>query len=168
MRRILLIVAMVMAFTMGFWTFDVARSPAKKSNIGASAHVSGVVIGKPIHNQQDVLLGTVENIVLNDSGCAQYVILSGKFHGARSRLYPIPWTLIARTGPDVIFVDLDPAYLVEAPSFEAGRWPDFSQPQWQTEVRTFYEKRAERATLGETGKASGALRSEEKARLTES
>jgi sporulation protein YlmC with PRC-barrel domain len=168
MKKITTIVAMAMAISIGLWALNPADSFAQRSSgkagVMASAHVSGVVIGKQIRNERGVVLGTVENIVLNDNGCAQYVILSGKFRGARSRLFPIPWAVIARTGPDAIFVDMDPAFLVEAPSFEVSRWPDFSQPKWQTEVRTFYEKRAQKTVPGEVGKTSGAGRSEDKAK----
>jgi sporulation protein YlmC with PRC-barrel domain len=166
MGKITTVVAIALVLSIGLWTLNPTQSLAQRSSakagIAASAHVSGVVIGKQVRNERGIVLGSVENVVLNDNGCAQYVILSGKFRGARSRLYPIPWTVIARTGPDGIFADLDPAYLVEAPSFETGRWPDFSQPQWETKVRTFYEKRPERAGPGELGKTPRNVRSEDK------
>jgi hypothetical protein len=168
MKKITTIVVMAMALAIGLWalnpTDSFAQRPSGKAGIAASAHVSGVVIGKEIRNEKGVVLGTVENLVLNDNGCAQYVILSGKFRGARSRLFPIPWTVISRTGPDAIFVDADPDFLVEAPSFEVGRWPDFSQHKWQAEVRTFYEKRGKRAGSGKVGKTPAAQRLEDKAK----
>ena len=169
MRKIFTIAVIAMVLSIGLWTLNPTQSLAQKfsgkAEMAASAHVSGVVIGKQIRNERGVVLGTVENVVLNDSGCAQYVILSGKFRGARSRLYPIPWAVIARTGPDAIFVDLDPAFLVEAPSFEVSRWPDFSQPQWQTKVRAFYEKRAQRTAPGKVGKTPSAANSKSKEKV---
>lgn len=165
MKKLTLVIAMTMVLSIAFWTLNPTQSAAKKggssAGITASAHVSGVVIGKPIRSQSGVVLGTVENIVLTDNGCAKYVILSGEFSGARSRLFPIPWTVIARTGPDAIFVDLDPAILVEAPSFEVNRWPDFAQ--WETRIHGFYQKKAEVMVPG-TAQTPGSVRSEEKAR----
>ena len=99
---------------------------------------SGVLIGKPIRTEKGVVLGKVENIVLTDQGCARYVILSGSFPRAHGRLYPIPWDMIARVDREAFFVDIDPAVLVEAPSFTAGRWPDFAQAQWDTRVSEFF------------------------------
>jgi len=163
---------MVMVLSIALWTLGPAQSAAEKfsakTGVKAAAHVSGVVIGKSVRNERGVVLGTVENIVLNDSGCAQYVILSGKFSGARARLYPIPWTVIARTGPDAIFINLDPAFFTEAPSFEVNRWPDFSQTQWQTTIHNFYQKRSEMKAPGKGGSAQGKFGSEEKTKFERS
>lgn len=165
MKKLTLVIAITMVFSIAFWTLNPTQSSAKRlgaeAGVTSSAHVSGVVIGKPVRSERGVVLGTVQNIVLTDNGCAKYVILSGQFSGARSRLFPIPWTVIARTGPDAIFVDLDPAILVEAPSFEVNRWPDFAQ--WDTRIHSFYQKKAEVTAPGTT-QTPGAVRSEEKAR----
>lgn len=165
MKKLTPVIAITMVFSIAFWTLNPTQSSAKRlgaeAGVTSSAHVSGVVIGKPVRSERGVVLGTVQNIVLTDNGCAKYVILSGQFSGARSRLFPIPWTVIARTGPDAIFVDLDPAILVEAPSFEVNRWPDFAQ--WDTRIHSFYQKKAEVTAPGTT-QTPGAVRSEEKAR----
>jgi hypothetical protein len=108
-------------------------APAMKAH-----QVSGVVIGKQIRATSGAVLGKVENIVLTDQGCARYVILSGSFPRGYGRLYPIPWDVIARVEREALFVDVDPAVLVEAPSFTAGRWPDFAQAQWDTRVSEFF------------------------------
>jgi hypothetical protein len=165
MKKLTLIIIMAMVLPIASWMLDPTQSAAKKlgssAGISYSAHVSGVVIGKPVRSERGVVLGTVQNIVLTDNGCAKYVILSGQFSGARSRLFPIPWTVIARTGPDAIFVDLDSAVLADAPSFEVNSWPDFAQ--WDTRIHSFYQKKAE-VTVPGTTRTPGALRSEEKAR----
>jgi hypothetical protein len=101
------------------------------------AHMSGVVIGKEIRATSGAVLGKVENIVLTDQGCVRYVVLSGQFPRARGRLFPIPWDQIAMDR-DVFLVDVDPVVLLEAPSFTAGRWPDFAQAQWNTRVSEFF------------------------------
>jgi len=99
--------------------------------------VAGVVIGKPVRSEKNVVLGTVGNMVLNHTGCVQYLIVSGKFSEARAKLFPMPWTVIARTTPDAIFVRVDERFLAQAPSFEVNRWPDFSQSEWQTKIQTY-------------------------------
>lgn len=101
------------------------------------AHMSGAVIGKEIRATSGAVLGKVENIVLTDQGCVRYVVLSGQFPRARGKLFPIPWDQIAMDR-DVFLVDVDPAVLIEAPSFTAGRWPDFAEAQWDTRVSQFY------------------------------
>ncbi|MGB6065665.1 MAG: PRC-barrel domain-containing protein [Desulfomonilaceae bacterium] len=122
-----------------------------QTSMRASERVAGVVIGKPVRNQRGVVLGTVENIVLNNSGCAQYVIISGRFRGARGRLYPVPWNVITRTAPEAIFVDFGPDFLVKAPYFEANRWPDLLGSQWGTRIHSFFAKASEEKTKSETG-----------------
>jgi sporulation protein YlmC with PRC-barrel domain len=168
MKKLTLIAAMSMVLAIALWTINPVRSFARtlgsKAGIAASEHVSGVVIGKKIRNDRGVVLGTVKNIVLNPNGCAQYLILSGRFRGARARLYPIPWTVIERVSREFIFVNLDPAVLVKAPSFEVRRWPDFSRPQWQAKIRTFYEQKVEKTVPGTAGKPSGGLSPEQKAK----
>jgi len=146
---------------IALWTFSPDPSFAQRSSasVRASAHVAGVVIGKPVRSEQNVVLGTVENIVLNDTGCAQYLVVSGRFSGARARLFPMPWSVIARTGPDAIFVRVDERFLAQAPSFELNRWPDFSQSEWQTKIRTYYSGGAAMTGPGKEERP-GAVRQE--------
>ncbi len=106
-----------------------------------AGHVSGALIGKSIRTEKGVVLGKVENIVLTDNGCARYVILSGSFPRAYGRLYPIPWDMIARVEQDAFFVDIDPAVLVEAPSFRSNRLVEITQPQFEARVSEFFRSR---------------------------
>jgi len=115
---------------------------AGKENIKASVHASGVVIGRPVRSERGVVLGTIENVVLNDSGCAQYVVISGRFPGARSMWYPIPWPVVSRSAPEAIFVSVEPDFLVKAPSFSRNRIRDLSNPEFSARVNTFFQTRA--------------------------
>lgn len=166
MKRTILIMTMAVVLVAGMWTLNPVQSAAASfsatTSVTASSHVSGAVIGKPVRNERGVVLGTVKNIVLSERSCVDYVILSGKFHGARSRLYPIPWTVIARSGPDAIFVDFDPEFLVSAPSFRDNRWPDFSQTQYQTKIREFYQRKAGVTGPGAPGETRGKIGEQEK------
>ncbi len=152
-----IIIGIAMMFLMVSWAFSPDQSFARRdgrTSLRGSGRVAGVVIGKPVRNQRGVILGTVENIVLNDSGCAQYVVISGRFRGAHGRLYPIPWRVIARTAPEAIFVDFGPDFLVNAPYFEANRWPDLRGSQWETRIHSFFAKASEGKTKTETGRKS--------------
>jgi hypothetical protein len=162
MRTLTIGIWTVAALAIALWMLPPIAAVAQRGTM-APAYVSGIVIGKPVHGERNVVLGTVENIVLNDSGCAKYLIISGKFSGARSRLYPIPWTFIARSAPDAIYVRVDEQVLVKAPSFEINRWPDFSQSEWENRIQTFYRAGAH-ATETEKSKPSAAVRAEEKSK----
>lgn len=140
MRKLNIIIGMAVICAIASWMLSPVPTFAQRgsTSIKASAHVVGLVVGKPVRSEKNVVLGTVENIVLNDTGCAQYLIVSGTFSGARARLFPMPWSVIARTAPDAIFIRVDEQFLAKAPSFEVNRWPNFSQPEWQTKIKTFY------------------------------
>ena len=106
-----------------------SQASAKDGNI--------VVIGKTVRNAQGVVIGKVENIVLNEQGCVEYVILSGKFSGARGRYYPMPWTVVRPAeDPQYILVDIDVAILREAPAISDVRHINVSQ--WGPKVHDFY------------------------------
>ena len=132
MKTLIVIIGIAMLIS------TVILSAIPSVSIAASAQVSGVIIGKSVRAENGVVLGKVVNIVLTDNGCVRYVILSGQFHNARGRLYPLPWRVIARTEREAIFVNVDPKVLVEAPNFREGRWPDFAQAQWNTRVTEFF------------------------------
>ncbi len=164
MRKLTIGIWMVFAIAVALWMFPQNAVSAERRFVKAPAHVAGIVIGKPVRTERNVVLGTVENVVFNDSGCARYLILSGRFSGARSRLYPIPWDVIARSGPDAIFVKVDERVLAEAPSFEVNRWPDFSRAEWETEVHNFY-RAGGHAAVTEKEKSAAAVSPQEKTKV---
>ncbi len=109
--------------------FLTVEAIAKSSRVSAKQVGSSGVIGKTVRNAQGVVLGKVENIVLSERGCAEYLILSGKFSGARGRHYPVPWTVVrVAEDPEFLMMDVDIAILREAPviadvrSVDAGQW----------------------------------------------
>ena len=136
-----IIIGTAITFLVASWMFSPTQVFAKASITG-SAHASGVVIGRPVRSERGVVLGTVENIVLNDSGCAQFVVISGRFPGARSMWYPIPWNVVARSTSEAIFVNIEPDFLVRAPSFSRNRIPDLLNPKFNTRVNTFFQTTA--------------------------
>lgn len=96
-----------------------------------------IVIGKSVRNQQGVVLGKVENVVLNEQGCAEYIILSGKFSGARGRYYPMPWSAVRRgDNAEYVLVDVDVKILREAPAISRERHIDVGS--WGPKVHDFY------------------------------
>jgi hypothetical protein len=140
-----IIIGTAITFLVAAWTFSPDQAFAQraaKESFRASTHASGVVIGRPVRSERGVVLGTVENIVLNDSGCAQFVVISGRFPGARSMWYPIPWRVISRSTAEAIFVNIEPDFLVKAPSFSRNRIRDLSNPEFSTRVNTFFQTRA--------------------------
>lgn len=156
MKKSSAIIGTAMLLAIALWTFLPTQSfaqRASRTSVKAAAHASGVV-GRPVHSERGVVLGTVENVVLNDSGCAQFVVISGRFPGARSMWYPIPWNVISRSTPEAIFVNIEPDVLVRAPSFSRNKFPDLLHSDFNTRVNTFFQTRAKE----EKGKTEGRVK----------
>lgn len=150
------VIGTAMFLALALWTFLPDHSfaqRASRTSVKAAAHASGVV-GRPVHSERGVVLGTVENVVLNDSGCAQFMVISGRFPGARSMWYPIPWNVISRSTPEAIFVNIEPDVLVRAPSFSRNKFPDLLHSDVNTSVNTFFQTRAKE----EKGKTEGRVK----------
>jgi PRC-barrel domain len=157
MKRNGAVIGTAMFLAIALWTFLPDNSfaqRASRTSVKAAAHASGIVVGRPVHSERGVVLGTVENVVLNDSGCAQFVVISGRFPGARSMWYPIPWNVISRSTPEAIFVNIEPDVLVKAPSFSRKKLPDLLHSDFNTRVNTFFQTRAKE----EKGKTEGRVK----------
>ncbi|HTY22151.1 MAG TPA: PRC-barrel domain-containing protein [Desulfomonilaceae bacterium] len=140
-----LIIGTALMFLVSIWMISPDQAFAQRAgheSFRASTHASGALIGRPVRSERGVVLGTVENIVLNDNGCAQFVVISGRFPGARSMWYPIPWNVIARSTPEAIFVNIEPDVLVRAPSFSRNRFPDLLHSDFNARVNTFFQTTA--------------------------
>lgn len=119
--------------------FLTVEAIAQRSRLSAKQAGGSIVIGKTVRNAQGVVLGKVENIVLSEQGCAEYLILSGKFSGARGRYYPVPWTVVRMTeDPNFLMMDVDIAILRDAPVIKDVRRIDVSQ--WRTKAHDYFEQ----------------------------
>ena len=119
--------------------FLTVEAIAQRSRVSAKQAGGSIVIGKTVRNAQGVVLGKVANIVLSEQGCAEYLILSGKFPGARGRYYPVPWTVVRVTkDPNFLMMDVDIAILRDAPVIKDVRRIDVSQ--WRTKAHDYFEQ----------------------------
>lgn len=95
-----------------------------------------IVVGKMVKNSQGVTLGKVQNVVLSDRGCVEYIVLSGDFSEARGRYYPVPWSIVRRSSGDILVTDIDVTVLKDAPVIETLN--DATLSQWRPKVHNFY------------------------------
>jgi sporulation protein YlmC with PRC-barrel domain len=129
--------------------FLTVEAIAQRSRVSAKQAGGSIFIGKTVRNAQGVVLGKVANIVLTEQGCAEYVILSGKFSGARGRYYPVPWTAVQMTDdPEFLMMDVDIAVLREAPVIKDVRRIDVSQ--WRTQAHDYFQQHKAGAQPGTT------------------
>lgn len=81
-------------------------------------------------------LGTIKRVILSDSGCIRYVIIS-----SRGRLIPIPWSAV-KVSPrrHAILVRVDRTILQNAPAIGSGQWTQINEH----EVKQYYQSHVSR------------------------
>ncbi len=102
----------------------------------------GLVIGKTIRDENGKTVGKIENIVLDNSGCIKFALLSGGFKGAqRGKYYPVPWNMVRVNDPEHFVVTIDREVFVDAPSFAVTKNFAFT-PEWDNRVIVYYRDKA--------------------------
>jgi hypothetical protein len=94
-----------------------------------------------VRNAADQNMGDVEDVVLDrNSGSIAYAVVSfGGFLGMGDKLFAVPWSSLKTSADGKSFVlDVPKERLEKAPGFDKNNWPNMSDPQWATEIRTFY------------------------------
>jgi sporulation protein YlmC with PRC-barrel domain len=97
-------------------------------------------IGKDVKNQQGENLGDVNDVVFDNQGNINYIILSrGGVMGVGADLVPVPFKSEKFTfQDDAIIMDMDKQKLDEAPSFSSGEWETFAEQGFQQRVHGYY------------------------------
>lgn len=100
----------------------------------------GEIVGKKVENPDGEVIGEITDMVAGQDGNIQYAVLNhGGFLGIGDKLVPIPWEAVKRLPDDNrLLVNVTKGALEKAPNFEPDKWPDFSEPAWNTEVRQYY------------------------------
>jgi hypothetical protein len=102
------------------------------------------VIGGKFVLQSDESFGKIEDIVINDAGCIDYVIIVHEDH-----FYPVPWGIVdVDFGPDVVVsLDMTRDRFLEGPYLSG--WAEFSKSEWREKVtKHFGSERRERRGEG--------------------
>lgn len=99
-------------------------------------------LGKPVNNPSGEQLGTIRDLVMDDYGRFRYVILESEqladeYKGDR---VAVPMTHFRYSDQDERFMVLDatPAKVSQAPSFEAGTFPNLPLRRWEAVVVAYW------------------------------
>ncbi len=91
--------------------------------------------GKSIRDAQNQEIGKISDVIIDpESGRIVYAVLP-----FRGKQLPIPWNVFSPPGDGKSLVlNIDAERLANAPGFEREQWPNMVDPQWATDVHSFY------------------------------
>jgi sporulation protein YlmC with PRC-barrel domain len=97
-------------------------------------------IGKDVNDQAGENIGTVDDVVFDNQGNINYIILSrGGIAGIGADLVPIPFKAEKFSfQEDTIILSMDQQKLEKAPSFSSGEWNELSRQEFQQQVHGYY------------------------------
>lgn len=115
---------------------DVAGTPNASGGVSYRAKE---LIGATVTLEGGTSAGTIEDIVIEDNGNVEFVIVSI----ANKQLVAIPWAAARYDATQrVIFVNIAPERFRQIPTFVVGRYPVFTAPAFRTQVYGFFNLQA--------------------------
>lgn len=106
---------------------------------------ASTLVGANVRNPQDESLGELKDCMIDTaSGKLAYGVLSfGGILGMGNKLFAIPWDTF-RVDPETerLILDIPKERLKDAPGFDADHWPNFAEPNFESEVRQHYATRS--------------------------
>ena len=129
-RRFLTGVALVVALT------SVASAQEKvAAEPGRTHYRAKQVLGSKVNIEGDTAVGTVDDIVLDDYGNVDYLIVINE----DNRLVTIPWDA-AQFNPQkrIAYIPIAPDRYKAVPTYTAEQYPVYSTPAYRTQVYKYY------------------------------
>ncbi len=98
-------------------------------------------LDRTARNSQGERVGKVSDFVFGQNGKIEYLILSYRTDGSE-KLIPVPFDIVEVTPGNVaLTVDISRDRLTNAPAL--SEWKDFDNPEWTSEVHSYYESAGE-------------------------
>ncbi len=92
------------------------------------------VLGSTVHVRGDVGVGTVDDIVFDDGGNIEYVIVNKD-----NKLVTVPWQAIKfNHEKQLVSIDITPQQYQAIPTYTAQTYPSFYTPIYRAEVYKWY------------------------------
>lgn len=125
--------------------------------------------GDRVTNSAGEDLGKINEIMIDiPSGRIAYAVLSfGGFLGMGDKLFAVPWDRLAVDEDNHEFkLDVDKDTLERAPGFDKDNWPDMADPDWGSQIHSYYgskpywdrdTSRMDAEEYTDTGLRSGSL-----------
>jgi sporulation protein YlmC with PRC-barrel domain len=104
------------------------------------------LLGATVNLQNGTGVGTVQDIVLNDEGVVDYLVISDN-----GKLVTVPWEAAKfNFERKTAVINISPEQFRQIPTYTTERYPDFYTPTYRTQIYRYYgltpgrERRLER------------------------
>ncbi len=88
------------------------------------------VMNSKVLIQDDQAAGQIVDVVMNESGCIDYVVASYE-----EKFYAVPYSAVTLRGPDrIVYIDIAPTQFRRVSFFTGNQWPDFYASTYQQNV----------------------------------
>ena len=119
--------------------------------------------GINVRNQAGDDLGKIKDVVVDlNSGTIRYLALDfGGLFGFGDKLFAVPWNAFKyhHVGNDRhMMLNIAKESFRNAPGFDKNHWPDMADPQWSSDVDTYYGPLTSRGAVPQTRTQAKAVR----------
>jgi hypothetical protein len=153
----IVITGLVCALMLGGLSLAQAQQKKESRSKGEVRRIS-TVIGGSVQFAAGGNVGKIEDIVINDTGCIEYIVVA--YH---DRYVPIPWTVsTVAFDKRIVTIDMDQARFEEVPTFGRDEFTLLVQVDFREKVHTFFGADSSRREKGDK-----AEKSDQKAKVGE-
>lgn len=112
--------------------------------VNTAKHLSATsLIGDDIKNPQGESLGDLKELMIDlGNGQIGYAVVAfGGVLGMGEKLFAVPWQSLRVDHENKnLILDVSKERLKDAPGFDKGNWPNFSDPQFAEKIRGYYAR----------------------------
>jgi hypothetical protein len=129
-------VALMAALIAGTWlTAQDKPQPAERGAPAGKAFRAKEIIGSKVSLQENAPAGTVEDIVLDEFGNADYLIVAT----AQKQLVTVPWDAVELSlEKRTAMVHITPEQFKTVPTYTVQQYPMFTAPTYRSEIYRYY------------------------------
>jgi hypothetical protein len=151
---------LVCALMLGGLSLAHAQQKKESRSKGEVRRIT-TVIGGSVQYAAGGTVGKIEDIVINDEGCIEYIVVNYK-----DRYVPIPWTVsTVAFDKRIVTINITQERFAEVPTFGRDEFALLVQVDFRDKVHTFYGSGSKGKETG--AKGDKAEKSDEKAKVAE-
>lgn len=111
------------------------KSDNKRSSDSTPHYRAKQILGSKVNIEGDLEVGTVDDIVLDEDGNVDYLIVAN----ADKKLVTVPWDAAKfNTEKRSTFIPIAPEKYKQVPTYTVEKYPLFSTPTYRTDTYRYY------------------------------